>query len=168
MYSVRKWKDQGQASCCCDGLCVWARLFTWVNMLCGGPLGRGQQGWSGAEEEEEEEEGQGDALTVRRHPNPITDCCHSSREGRMDRQGWESGARKMESKNRWRQEKEGEGDKHVCRKRKDKKKLVWACRLTESVDLKGENWKVAESHNISARGHFSIQNIISTWHSFQD
>lgn len=50
-------------------------------MLCAGPLRKGQQGWSGAEEEEE---GQGDALTVRPHPNPITDCWHSA----AGRAGW--------------------------------------------------------------------------------
>lgn len=52
-------------------------------MLCAGPLGRGQQGWI----EAEEEEGQGGALTVRRLPNPITDCWHSAagREGWTDR-----------------------------------------------------------------------------------
>lgn len=100
-------------------------LVTWVSTLCAGPLGRGQQGWSEAEEEEEEG-GWGDALTVRPHPNPITDCGHST----AAREGWNRGTMKEKDvgrhqsgqKTRRRREEEKEEERTVCKegKRKDK------------------------------------------------
>lgn len=125
------------------------RLITWESMLCGGPLRRGRQGWSGAEEEEE---GQGGALTARRHPSPITDCGHSaaskegSREGAREREREEG---KEESETRGR----GRNRKQACtkRKRKDKTSLSFKVKVFTSR-RDGEISRNPES----ARGHFTL------------
>lgn len=83
-------------------------LFTWVNTLCAGPLGKGQQGWCGVAEEE----GRGVALTGRRHPNPKADCSHTA--GKEERRGKE---KRMEI-SKWRaeekqEEREGKRQTHL-------------------------------------------------------
>lgn len=77
---------------------------------------------------EEEEEGQGGALTVRRHPNPITDCCHSAavREGCTD-MGRESGGKedgnqqRVETTRRDKRREEEEGNDTCAKEKREKR-----------------------------------------------
>lgn len=85
-------------------------LVTWVNMLCAGPLGKGQQGWCGVVEEEE---GRGVALIGRRHPNPIADCSHTA--GKEERGGKEKRVEisKCRAEEEKQEEREGERQTHL-------------------------------------------------------
>lgn len=77
-----------------------------MNMLCAGPLARGQQG-------AEEERGRGGALTARRHPNPITDCCHSTAGGKDGQTAVREGVEGWNRMGKRPREKEKKGGRHT-------------------------------------------------------
>lgn len=112
-------------------------------MLCAGPLTRGRQGWR-----EVEEEGQGGALTVRRHPNPITDCCHSAAgsEGwtdRREREGEVNGNRKDEKSTR-QEEQEAQKSKTCAEREGEKTKET----SLSSAEVKGKCYIIGKQSSL--------------------
>ena len=77
-------------------------------------------------------------MTVRRHPNPITDCCHSAagREGLTDsRERGVKGRLKSTTQGGHKTRHERGGEREKVKEKTHTKKLVQALKLRESVNL---------------------------------